>query len=236
MKLTLFSLLFTTTIFAAPEVILAPVDHLYIPKGFDSNDSVEVVVTGTFPNVCYSRNSVNVRLRGEEIDIEVTALAPEQLGKLVNEKFCAEMEVPFKEVISLGNLQGGDYKVNVNQEAKISLSEVLTVSEATSSAVDDNVYAAVDYVEQLSDKDFNLKGWKYSNCFEVKEIKIVSNKKDTFSILPIMKQVSTHCPMKGMPFTYPVKLNLEALQTKRPLLHVRTLDGKSVNSIVNMDE
>jgi hypothetical protein len=52
----------------------------------------------------------------------------------------------------------------------------------------------------------------------------------------VMKTVSEHCPMKGMPVAYPVKLNFDSLKMKQPLLHVRTMDGKSINSIVNLEQ
>ncbi|HXH31104.1 MAG TPA: hypothetical protein VNJ01_09855, partial [Bacteriovoracaceae bacterium] len=65
-------------------------------------------------------------------------------------------------------------------------------------------------------------------------VKVVSNEKDTLSILPIMKQVSDFCPMKGISFSYPIKLDFTGIDVKMPLLHVRTLDGKSVNTIVNL--
>ena len=234
MKFSLLALFIFSAALAQPEVILAPVDHLYIPQGFDSNDAVEVVVTGTFPNVCYSRNTVDVKANGDLIDIEVTALAPETNQK--NGTLCPAMTVPFKEVITLGNLQGGEYEVRVNKTLQSSLNEKISIAEATSNAVDDNVYAAIEYVEQNSDGEITLRGWKYTNCFELKEVKVVSNNKDTLSILPIMKQISNHCPMKGMPVAYPVKLDFSSVKMKQPLLHVRTLDGKSVNSIVNLED
>jgi hypothetical protein len=110
------------------------------------------------------------------------------------------------------------------------------VHEAASNSVDDNVYAALEYVEKKSQNDFVLHGWKYSNCMELNEVKVVSNQKDTLSILPIMKKVSDHCPMKGMPVAYPVKLDFSSLKMNQPLLHVRTMDGKSVNSVVHLEE
>jgi len=209
MKSSLALLLFSSVALAQPEIILAPVDHLYIPEGFDSNDSVEVVITGTFPNA--HRNQLT-------------------------EKNCPQMVVPFKEVVSLGNLQGGEYEIRVNDGARKSLKDNLMVHEAASHSVDDNVYAALEYVEKKSQNDFVLHGWKYSNCMELNEVKVVSNNKYTLSILPIMKKVSDHCPMKGMPVSYPVKLDFSSLKMNQPLLHVRTMDGRSVNSVVNLEE
>ena len=38
---------------STPTEKLVPVDHIYVPTGFDSNDTVEVVVTGYLPNLCH---------------------------------------------------------------------------------------------------------------------------------------------------------------------------------------
>lgn len=229
MKLALMLLLVNSAY--AASVINAPVKHLYVPEGFDSNDSVEVVVTGTFPNPCYSRNKVDVHVEDDVIDIAVTGIAPDH--KLIGSRACPDMAVPFKEVVTVGNLQGGEYKINVNDGA---LKDKVMVKEATSSAVDDHIYAAIEWIEKKSADQVVLHGWRYSPCLELDRIEVMSNGKDTFSMLPIMKQVSDFCPMKGMPVSFNAKVNLRSLKMNQPLLYVRTMDGKSVNSILNLEE
>jgi hypothetical protein len=234
MKITLFVLLFSQIALAGPEVILSNVDHLYVPEGFDSNDSIEVVVTGTFPNPCFARNNVIVEVKDASIDLTVTALAPYEKGdaKLA----CPDMVVPFKEVVSIGNLQGGVYDVRVNDKTQTALNDKLNVTEAESRAVDDNIYAAIDRVEKKSETEYVLHGWRYSMCVDLKTIKVVTNNKDTLSILPIMTKTADVCPMKGMPTEYAVTLDFSTLKMKKPLLHVRTMDGKSVNTVLNVQQ
>lgn len=205
------------------EVHLAPVKHLYVPSGFDSNDAVEVVVSGSFPNSCFGRNTVNVEVHGDVVDIEVTAIKKKSFA-------CIDMIIPYQEVISIGNLQGGNYSVRVNEV----LEESLKVEEASSNSVDDHIYAAIDQIDETAPGQFVLKGWRYSPCVVLDEVKVVSNNKDTLSLMPVMKQVSTFCPMKMTPVSYPVKLNFQSLKTTEPLLHVRTMDGKSFNKIINL--
>ena len=228
MKSLIAALFLSQVAMASPEIVLSPVDHLYVPKGFGSNDSVEVMVTGMFPNACFSRNDVQVSVNDDLIDITITAFEAQKAK-------CIQMKVPFKEVVTIGNLQGGEYKVRVNDKSRFELKEDLSIEEASSSAVDNHTYAAIDWVEQKSQNEFVLHGWKYSNCVELKKIEVISNDKDTLSILPEMKQTSEVCPMKGMPVSYPVKVDFSSLKMKRPLLHVRTMDGKSVNAIVNQE-
>ena len=234
MKSILLPLLLSSAAMAGTQIVPAPLDHLYIPAGFDSNDSVEVVVTGSFPNSCYSRNKVEVKVKDELIDIKVTAIAPAE--ETLTERACAQMIVPFTEVVSVGNLQGGEYEVRVNEGAGSSLRDKISISEATSNSVDDNIYAAIEWVERKSRDEVVLHGWRYSNCIELDEVKVRTNGKDTLSVLPVMKQLSTFCPMKMMPVSYPVKLDYSSIKINQPLLHVRTMDGKSVNSIINIED
>ncbi len=228
MKALVLGLFLSQMAFANPEIVLSPVDHLYVPMGFDSNDSVELVVTGVFPNACFSRNDVQVAVNNDVIDITVTAFEAEKAK-------CIQMKVPFKEVVTVGNLQGGEYQVRVNDKSRFQLKEKMMIEEASSNAIDNNTYAAIDWVEQKTKDEFVLHGWKYSNCVELKKIEVISNGKDTLSILPVMKQTAEVCPMKGMPVSYPVKVDFASLKMKKPLLHVRTMDGKSVNAIVNLE-
>lgn len=214
---------------AQPEIVAAPVSHLYLPDGFDSNDAVEVVVTGYFSNSCYSRNDVKVDVVDDVVDIKITAISNEKTFSSIR---CSDMIVPYKEVVNVGNLQGGKYTVKVND----SLQDVLNVQEASSNSVDDNIYAAIEWVESKGNNNFVLHGWRYSPCIDLDEVKVISNNKDTVSILPVMKQLSTFCPMKMTPVSYPVKLNFASMKMKNPLLHVRTMDGKSVNMIHQVED
>lgn len=221
---TVSALFLSQLAFAQPQIISAPVKHLYVPEGFDSNDSVEVVVTGNFPNPCLSRNDVKVNIVDDKIDVHVTALMPDE--KLN----CPDMLVPFKEVVSIGNLQGGTYQITVNNKLKDSLA----IEEASSSAVDEHLYAAIDNIEKKADGKFVLHGWRYSNCIEFDKVQVISNHKDTLSVLPIMKQISDFCPMKMMPVSFEANLDFRDVKVEEALIHVRTMDGKSFNSIVNL--
>ncbi len=230
MKFAVLFILLAGFAHARPEIVTAPVDHLYIPEGFDNNDSVEIVVTGTFPNPCFARNTVQVNINDSMIDIHISAILPKAS---IN---CIDMAVPFQEVISLGTLQGGEYGVRVNHRSPFELTESLQIKEATSHSVDENIYAAIDRIENVSENNYIFHGWKYSHCIEFSKVEILSNKRDTLSVLPMMKQVSDFCPMKMTAVSFPVKLDLSEMETKQPLIHVRTMDGKSFNKVLNLAE
>lgn len=227
----LLSKLFLTSIltFATnANIITAPTDHLFIPKGFDSNDSVQLIVTGNFPNTCYSRNTSEVKVEGKKILIQVNSI--EQKVKNI----CAMMLVPFKEEVNLGMLASGVYEIVVNAGSKYEVKGALEVVPSSSSLIDDYIYLDVLYIEQSDTNKnlFKIKGMHYSDCIEIDRVDLISNEKDTVSVLPIMKQVAEFCPMKGHPIVTTTEIDLSQLPSESVLLHVRTLDGKSVNTII----
>lgn len=220
----LLAMLFNASAFAVD----APVEHLYVPEGFDNNDTVEVVVTGTFPNPCYARSETTATVKGDVIEVRVHAtVAPDS-------ERCEALPVPFKESVTLGTLQGGSYTINVNGMLK----ERMVIKEASSNSVDDHLYAAVDYIELgftggASGSAFLI--GKHHKCTSFDRVEIISNGKDTYSILPIMKRISSNCEKSFSSEPIEVNFDARALPHKNFLLFVRTMDGKSVSALVERD-
>lgn len=234
MKRFALPLLLSAAPFAhATIVIPAPLDHLFVPAGFDNNDNVELVVSGHFPNTCYSRNKVDVKVADDQINVRVTAFTRRDSSEK-----CIDMVVPFTEVVTVGNLQAGNYKVVVNEAPGAKgLHDTLNVTESRSNSMDDYIYAQVDYIDLgftggLDGSAF-LAAELPSPCLEFDRVEYLSNGKDTVSIMPIMKQLSDFCPMKMVPYQIPVKFDLASLPAKQVLLFGRTVDGKSVSKIIN---
>ncbi len=228
-KLSYFFILWivTTLAYAAgPVSVLAPVDDLFIPIGFDSNDSAEIIVTGHFPNLCYKSPQTKVVFDGKKINVTVEAL------RYQDDTICAEIIVPFIETVSLGILNKGKYDIIVNVNTPWEKEQELEINESTSNSIDDFIYANVEFVEKtLTSRTVILRGHNPSDCLVLDEIEVVSNKLDTYSILPKMKRISDFCPMKMVPFSYELEVPKEGLNKDIILLHVRVMDGKSVNSI-----
>lgn len=230
----LSAIVFSSQLLAqTPSVVDAPIDRLFIPSGFDNNDNVEVVVTGKFPNPCYSRNKVEVELKNDTILIDVTSLSKE--GQ--NMRKCEKIMVPFSETVTIGSLQGGDYKIIVNQGTEYELKGRLNIAVSSSNSVDDHLYAHVDYVELgftggLSG-DALLVGSSVSPCLVLDKVEYLSNKSDTLSIMPIMKKVSQNCPEKRSPLSIPIKFDPKKLNSDKILLFVRSIEGKSVHAFVD---
>lgn len=232
MKFLLMFVLAPVVAFAGiPEKKKVPIEHVYIPSGFDDNDTVEIVVTGFLPNLCHKSPKASVRMTGRDIEINVTSLYYHE-----SNPFCPEMVVPFIETVTLGLLRDGTYNVSVNGNSEFASSSILEIGRASSSAVDEYNYAYVDYVEKNEDSNIvKLKGYHVSDCFVLDSIDYRSNGVDTYSILPKLRQVRELCPMKLTPFSYEFRVPRE-LNAPKVLLHVRTLNGKSHNTIFNHPE
>lgn len=230
LTLSLFSL--GAAFAGTPIETTVPITDVFVPFGFDSNDSSEVVVSGHLPNLCHRSPKTEVKIEGKKIFVTVTALKYE-----ANNPFCPEIIVPFLETVSLGLLKGGSYKVHFNKGTRSQKAAWMNVQVATENNKDDFIYAQVDYLEKTpGSRSIRLIGYTPSSCLEFDQIKYYHNKKNTYSILPIMKQVSDFCPKKPVKFEYDWEVPNQ-LQTSNILLHVRSLEGHSVNSLfVNAQE
>jgi hypothetical protein len=215
-----------------PDVVDAPVEHVFVPKGFDNNDTVELVVTGSFPSPCYTRNKVEVQVTGDLIRVSMTSLS-KQDARL---RLCEPLKVPFTEVVTVGNLQGGNYQIVVNQGTRFELRSGLFVETSQSQSVDDHLYALVEYVELgftggLSG-DAELVARAISPCLKLDRVEYLSNGKDTLSIMPIMKKVRAECPERSRRITIPIKFNPREFPHEKLLLFVRSVEGRSIHSII----
>ncbi len=232
---TLFLLLTSFISFAQtnPEIVISPIDHLFVPQGFDNNDNVEVVVTGHFPNPCYSINKINVEVLDETVHVTVTALKKE----VPSSELCEPLSVPFKEEVTIGNLQAGNYNIIVNGKTPYEHRQKMEVAISDSNSVDDHLYPIVEYVELgftggLSG-DAVLFVKVPSDCVVFDRVEYLSNNKDTLSVLPILKKISTDCNSKQTRIEIPVKFKPYSFTHKDVLLYVRSIEGKSVNTIVH---
>ena len=211
---------------STPVEIMTPVDHIYSPKGFDSNDNVEVIIEGYLPNLCHKSPTSVVKVVGSKIEIKVTALRYD-----ASNPFCPEAIVPFVETVNVGLLDKGNYDIVVNGKSIYQKDGAIEVAEATSNSVDEHVYANVDSVmKESGSREVELRGYTVSDCFVLDEINVVDNGKDVYSVLPKMKQISDFCPQKMVPFSYKMEVPSK-LKRDKVLLHVRGMNGNSVNSL-----
>ncbi|MFT6631197.1 MAG: hypothetical protein ACJAS4_001146 [Bacteriovoracaceae bacterium] len=227
----LFALFSLVSYAGTPVETLVPVDGVYSPNGFDSNDNSEIIVEGWLPNLCHKTPMTKSEIKNGKIHITVTALRYDE-----SSPFCPEMIVPFIQSVNVGILDKGIYEIVVNGKSPYQKNSKIKISESSSNALDDHIYANVHYVEKShGTKTVTLNGYNPSDCLVLDEVKFVSNEVNTYSVLPIMKRVRDFCPMKMTPFAYDVEVP-QSLNVNKVLLHVRGMDGNSVNSILHLEQ
>jgi hypothetical protein len=214
---------------AGYELKALDIQEVYIPTGFDSNDNTQIVVRGFLPNLCYRDPHVVAKLKGHQIQVKAFATVPKDPN--LN---CAQIQYPFLEAASLGTLASGDYQVlfHPSTQAASLIDKKLKIDQAKDAApIDDYSYAMVKRVEKFpTESRVVLHGFSLSDCLEMDRIEVISNGENVYSILPILKQVRSFCPKKLIPFEISVELPAD-LKTDLILLHVRTMDGRSVNEL-----
>jgi len=226
MKNVFFALVFLPVFsFAQVTSKLVPASHVYVPNGFDDNDNVEVVISGYLPDSCYKAPKSIYKIEDHKIIITLSAIYNNESG------VCNEVIVPFIETVRLGALTAKNYEIVVISANSQKLMSQLIVKKSNGTGIDDYNYAYVTGIRHvLGSKKVIIDGYNISDCFELQELKLESNGIDTYVILPIMKKTHDFCPRKMTPVTFEAILP-NGLRTKEILLHVRSMQGNSVNSI-----
>lgn len=212
-----------------PVKVPAQFNKIYFPEGFDSNDHVQIVGEGLFRNTCYRPATESVVIDETTKTIRVGPVAYEYSG------FCMQVILPFQRVVDVGILKVGHWKVIETDGQNQRLLGVVPVQPALSLAPDEDVYAPVSqaYFEQKgSVSEVTLSGNFPNNCMSLDDIK-VSVQKEALVIQPFAKYGPD---LKCVTGAYPFKktLTVSGLSTGRYLLHVRSMNGNAINSLVDV--
>lgn len=211
---------------ATPEEVDVRIEHVFAPKGFDSNDNVQVFAKGWLPSPCYQAPHGNTVHSPNPNNLIVGVKA-----SFVKDRACIQMAVPFLEPISVGHLPEGNFNILVEPDMHGSIRSAITITAPHASSGDDHTYARVEKITANKNNHVTLSGSNPSDCVALDRIDVVSNGTDTYSILPIMKQIHSNCPRVAVPFEYHLDVPNER-NSHDVLLHVRVLDGKSINYLI----
>lgn len=213
------------------EIVSVEPQVIFVPMGFDNNDEVVAIVDGYLPDTCYRLRPTEVAIDEERKEILVQPRAALFPGP------CLEMIVPYTTVIRLGALSAGTYRV-ATRSGKTA--ETLNVVRSSNPGPDDYLYAPVTsaQVHQTENPTARLFGRFTNTCSKIKEAKVINSGK-TIEVLPIMEQTpkmanGNPCETKEIPFAYAVALPQG--KPGRHLLHVRSLNGQSVNEAFTVPE
>jgi hypothetical protein len=218
-----------------PVLVTAPVSKVFVPLGFDDNDDVEVVVHGHFPNTCYKTGPAKATVNEEAktVTIQVQAFFYQQ-------GICAQLMVPFTQPVKIGPMTAGNYQVSVIDSPQVE--STLIVARAVSPNPDDHLYAPVQSVSlALNDsgqKVLTLEGdfpYMFIGCMVMDQVNVVSTPGEVLVVQPIARLTDgQECEAQADNKAFVHKqIVAEPLAEPEYLLHVRTLNGMSVNRLVN---
>jgi len=211
-----------------PDVIeiAAPVKAIFAPKGFDSNDNSEIVIAGAYPNSCYKVGPTQVTINNETKTVEVEARA-----YFTNSSYCLMVYIPYTQVISLGILKKGDYSIEVNHK----LNATLPVSLAGSDRLDDHMYATITSLSRKTVNTFQLQGYLPSTCAYLEEVRVIHEEGNVLAVLPIIKMTKDCEAADGVnELDFSVDFTIDPTIHGQKLIHVRSLNGASVNQVVEL--
>jgi hypothetical protein len=222
----------STNAYASPEPVRvgATFAKIYIPEGFDSNDQVQIVGEGMFRNTCYRPAPGAVKVDDITKTILVGPVAYEYSG------FCLQVILPFNRVVDVGMLKPGTWKVVQRAGATVQPLGEINITTALTNAPDDYIYAPVSQAFFQQDglmSNVFLTGEFRSSCMTLDTVKI-SIQKDVVVLQPIAK-VSGDPGCKDGTFAFSKKVDLGFVPQGRYLLHVRSMNGNAVNTLISVN-
>ena len=217
---------------AQSEVVNVLSTDVFVPVGFDDNDDVTVVLDGYLPSSCYKLEKAVSTINPETKKVTLQQTARKWPGP------CLLSLVPYTSVVNLGMLPVGEFSVVANDG---NLRDTLNVTEATSAGPDEYLYAPVDSVNvsevRTPGNKFTatIEGRFTDSCMSMDSVKVINSGK-TIEVLPIMKMAAGPVCMPVIKaFKKVVKLPTE-MELGRHLVHVRSLNGKSVNAVFSVSD
>ena len=219
-------------------LVSAPVEKVFVPQGFDDNDKVEVIVHGHFSSSCYKMGPVTATINRESRQIIVRAEAYFYQGAV-----CVQMMIPFIKSVELpGQLSTGVYSIEVAQSPDLKPA-ALSVGRSTSPDPDDYLYAGVNSVELTrglpGQSEIVLRGehpYLLQGCVKFTSVRTYMSSTNVLVVQPITEIVSgDQCPEGASDHHFEERVDVPALSTGEYLIHVRALDGNSLNHFVRID-
>jgi hypothetical protein len=223
-----------------PELVDVMPDRIFAPMGFDDNDNAQIVLDGEFPNISYRAGPVEKRIDTVNHKIYIRPKAYYYTLDLY-----LEVRTPYLIPVDLGPLPAGHYDVIVESpEGKIRNLANFPVVVAKTTSPDDYLYAPLksahlertgltDSIDGRSGYNLVLEGVFTNSCMTLSSPQVTVPGNNVIQVLPIVEfQRGSNCVSTKRPFS--VSVSLKGISSGRYLVHIRSLNGQSINQIVDL--
>lgn len=212
----------------------APVEHVFVPQGFDDNDNAEVIIQGRFPNACMKTGPVE---KSVDLQNKIIRLRPQVY--VYRGEPCAQVIVPFIQRVTFGTLKEGEWKIEIDGMPAVSPLP-LTITRARSATPDEFLYAPVEEVVLLpgalgTRQRLVVSGnWPLvtgGGCFVMKQLIAKLGADNTLVVQPIaaLRPPEQCSPSSLRKRAFQAAVTLEKSLQSDALIHVRVLNGESLN-------
>ena len=210
----------------APSKVAVSFNRIYVPDGYDDNDSVQIIGEGAYANSCYHNAETRVKVNHFDKTIFLEPMAYKYSG------YCLQVIIPFHRTVDLGILQSGTYQIYQVTDGR-RLGQI-TINPSKASSPDDRLYAPVSqsYFQGASGNKVVLAGDMPVSCMILKEIKKqVQN--DVIVLQPVVDIDSSQPCVQGS-YHFEVATSIGSVKNGKYFLQVRAMSGKSVSSLVDI--
>ncbi len=233
-----------------PAIVAAPIENVYIPSGFDSNDNVQIVVEAQLLDTCHRRGPTpTATIDAEHHTITVNFPVYKYSGS-----FCATIVTNAHETLNLGTLPPGHYTVRVQRANENQHSEDYPlvdagrfyVGPAISADPDSALYADVANVHvrpirvvQVGNRRRTIYAAfitanQRKTCINIGRLGLSgSPQSNVIELLPVMNIEgdinAPTCRNTTNQMTYHIEL--PSFVVGRKLIHVRSMNGQAHNLI-----
>ncbi len=214
-----------------PQLVPVALKRAFIPVGFDDNDQSQIVVTGEFSDSCYKLGPTKVTKTAAGVEVLQQAY---RYGGV-----CLDTMVSFSQVVELGLMRSARHEIT-DATSKKTLGD-LSVAKATRPEADDFVYAPVQEALILEERGgagpaLYLTGNYPSKAVKIREVRVL-NYADVIVVQPIMEYATDTVESRdaGERPRFEIKQPLKNLPKGAFLLHVRSMNGKALNIVEEIE-
>ncbi len=215
-----------------PEIIPVNIEGIHVPVGYDDNDLITVVTTGTLKKSCWWQAAPEVKVDNNARTVTIKQIVHGYPST------CTDSAIPYHRQVELGMLPAGEYAlVDGLTKQRIGTLPVVKAHNAVSYGpyVDEAMYAFVEdaYVNQpygANEATLILDMKVPENCMRFKEAQ-VEYQPGVIVVKPLIEGEAT-CKGELKHYRYETVLRSEAKGAQ--LIHVRSLWGRSVNRLVEI--